>query len=186
MKPKTRSLAKQVQDALLALPDAVLLETLNQWLDLADEELQYLDWSDEYRYKLGYRVQSYQTKVIYASFEELGEAEDEPDVSWVVPDIGTQRKIISQLSVEDFYHTILDLASKALALQASEERWGSPPSVISDGYAFMRCIATHLHAKTLQPPELEEGHIYFPQPSGRRRKPMKLSSAELASLRLHS
>src|SRR5260370_21990938 len=130
MKQKTRNLAKQIQDALLALPDAVLLETLNQWLDLAGEELQYLDWSDEYRYKLGYRVQSYETSVIYASFEELGEAEDDPDVSWVVPNIETQRKIITQISVEDFYHTILDLASKALARQSSEERGGSPPSVI--------------------------------------------------------
>lgn len=185
MKQQTRKLAKHIQDRLLALPDAVLLKTLNQWLELADEELQYLDWSDEYRYALGYRVQSDETGVIYASFEALAEAEEDVCASWVVPNIETQRKIISQLSAEDFYHTIvLDLMSNALARQASEESWGAPPSVASDGYAFMQCVAVYLHATSLQSPELEEGHIYFPQPPGRKRQPMKRSSAELACWRL--
>jgi hypothetical protein len=46
MKGKTKNLAGQVREALLALPDTVLMETLVQWLDGDDERL---DWSDEYR-----------------------------------------------------------------------------------------------------------------------------------------
>ena len=53
MKGQTKRLTGQVRDALLALPDAVLIATLAQWLD--DIDAQLLDWSDECRYALGYR-----------------------------------------------------------------------------------------------------------------------------------
>lgn len=58
MKGKTKTLTEQVRKTLLALPDTVLMKTLTEWLDGADEHIQYLDWTDEYRYVLGYRVQS--------------------------------------------------------------------------------------------------------------------------------
>jgi len=44
MKGQTKRLTGQVRDALLALPDTVLMETLARWLDCVDERL--LDWSD--------------------------------------------------------------------------------------------------------------------------------------------
>jgi hypothetical protein len=40
------------------------MQTIAEWLDLADEQLQYLDWRDEFRYALGYRVQSDATEKI--------------------------------------------------------------------------------------------------------------------------
>jgi len=44
MKGQTKHLTAQVRDALLALPDTLLMETLAQWLDCVDERL--LDWGD--------------------------------------------------------------------------------------------------------------------------------------------
>jgi hypothetical protein len=129
MKGQTKHLTGQVREALLALPDIVLMETLARWLDGIDE--QRLDWSDECRSALGYRIQSDETHKIYASFEELEQAEPEgAGASWMAPDAQTLRTILGNLSIEQFYHTVIALASEALALQASEEAWGPPPSVV--------------------------------------------------------
>jgi hypothetical protein len=123
MKGQTKHLTGQVREALLALPDTMLMETLAQWLDGIDEQL--LDWSDECRSVLGFRIQSDETNKIYASLEELGQAEpDGACGSWMVPDAQTLRTILGNLSIEQFYHTVITLASEATALQASEEVWG--------------------------------------------------------------
>ena len=173
MKGQTKNLTGQVRDALLALPDAVLMETLGRWLDGVDEQL--LDLSDESRYTLGYRIQSDETDKIYASFDELEEAEpDGACASWMVPDAQTLHTTLGNLSIEQFYHTVIALASEAPALQPSEEAWRSPPSLVSDGYDFMRCLAVHLRYKALRKPE--QGHIYFSQQAAGRRKLMKPSS----------
>lgn len=108
VKAKTHKLTAQVKSALLALPNPGLLETLIQWLDQADENIDYLDWSDEYRFMLGYRIQSYETEAIYASFEELAEAEPDASISWIVPSVEMLRELITNLSVEDFYHRIVN------------------------------------------------------------------------------
>jgi hypothetical protein len=85
MKGQTKNLTGQVRDALLALPDIVLMETLAQWLDGVEEQL--LDWSDDCRYALGYRIQSDETDKISASFEELEQAvPDGVCASWMGPD----------------------------------------------------------------------------------------------------
>jgi hypothetical protein len=174
MKKQTKNLAKQVQDALLALPDAVLMETLTKWLDGIDELP--LEWSDEFRYVLGYRVQSDETDKIYTSFEELALAEPEGSCSsWIIPDAQAQRTLLTNLSIEQFYHTVIALAGEALSHQAYEEKWGSPPSTISDGYDFMRCLAVQLlHQAQYKP---EPGHIFIPQQTRGRRKPMKTAKA---------
>ena len=177
MKGKTKTLTEQVRKALLALPDTVLMKTLAEWLDGADEEMQYLDGSDEYRYVLGYRVQSDETETIYASFDELAEAESDACASWIVPNIETVRTILGNSSTEQFYHTIIDLAGNGLSNLAYEESWGSPPSVVSDGYDFMRGLTVHLRYKALPQPEL--GRIFFPPPAARKRKPIDPSSSRI-------
>jgi hypothetical protein len=148
MRGQTKNLTGQVRDALLALPDTMLMEKLARWLDGVDERL--LDWSDECRYALGYRFQSDETGEIYASFAELEQAE--PDGTWtsrMVPDAQTLRTTVSNLSIEQFYHSVIALASEALANQASEEAWGPPPSLVSDGYDFMRSLTVHLRCKAV-------------------------------------
>jgi len=66
MKGQTKNLTGQVRDALLALPDTMLMESLARWLDGINEQL--LDWSDECRYALGYRIQSDETGKILCLF----------------------------------------------------------------------------------------------------------------------
>jgi hypothetical protein len=118
---------------------------------------------------LGYRVASDTTEVIYASFEELEAAEpDFMSITWVVPDAETLRSIISSFSIEEFYHTVIPLAGYALQDSAYEQKWGHAPSSISDGYDFMRALATHLHEKTYRKPE--RGQIIFLPDVARRRK----------------
>jgi hypothetical protein len=183
MKGQTKHLAGQVREALLALPDTVLMETLARWLDAIDEQL--LDWGDECRSALGYRIQSDETHKLYTSFEELEQAEPEgAGGSWMVPDAKTLRTILGNLSLEQFYHSVIALAGEVLTLQASEVTWGFPPSVASDGYDFMRGLTVHLRYKALRRPE--PGHISFPQQATGRRKPMKPSSSGLPGWRLRS
>lgn len=183
MKQKTKGLTKQVQDVLLALSDAMLTETLTQWLDRADEELAYLDWSDEYRYTLGYRVQSEETGAIYPSFEALDEAEPNGSCgSWVIPSIEMVRSLLANLPPEDFYHTIFPLTSDALCHQAYKEDWGSPPSATSDGYDFMRCLIVYLRYN--KGPEY--GRVSFSQQTLGKRRPMDHFSSDLAFWHLFS
>jgi hypothetical protein len=145
-----------------------------------------LEWIDEHRYKLGYRVQSDETETIYTSFEKLDEAEsDSGCASWVVPDIDALRTTLSTFTVEQFYHTIIGLASLALAHKAYAEAWGSPPFLVaSDGYDFMRCLAIHLHTKAQCKPEY--GHILPPRGAMCRRKPMDSSVPLLSTWQRHS
>jgi hypothetical protein len=176
MKTTTKQLTQQVRDALLAFSNKVLMETIVEWLDRADEYFQYADWSDEFRYALGYRVISDTTGVVYANFEELEAAE--PDfcaITWAVPDAETLRNILSSFSIEEFYHIVIPLAGYALRDRAYEEKWGYVPSSFSDGYDFMRCLATHLHHKAYHLPE--KGHITFFPDAARRRKSMSSPGA---------
>ena len=182
MKGKTKTLTEQVRKALLALPDPVLMKTLAEWLDGADEYIQYLDWTDEYRYALGYRVQSDETGTIYASFDELAETEPDTCASWIVPNSETVRTILGNFSTEQFYHTILDLASNGLSNLVYEESWGASPSAASDGYDFMRSLTVHLRYKAFPQPEL--GRISFPKPAARKRKPMNPSHSRIANWHL--
>lgn len=169
MKGKTRTLAQRTQVAMLALPDAILLETIVQWLDLADEHLDYLEWVDEYRYALGYRLQSDETNMIYTTFEELNKAEPEGAcTSWMVPTAPELRDTLSGFSAEQFYHTVISLAGEALSVDGISQSWGFPPSLASDGYDFMRCLAVYLRYKG--GPRLEDGHFLFVEEAARRRK----------------
>ena len=104
--------------------------------------------------------------------------------SWIAPDVQTLRTILGNLSLEQFYHTVIALAGEALALQASEEAWGFPPSVGSSGYDFMCCLTVHLRYKALRRPE--QGHISFLQQATGRREPMNPSRAGLPGWRLRS
>jgi hypothetical protein len=79
------------------------------------------------------------------------------------------RELITKLPVEDFYHTVVDLAGEALSHQAYEEEWGHPPSSFSDGYDFMLCLAVHLRSKPQPMPE--DGHLLFVPQAARRHRP---------------
>ncbi len=121
----------------------------------------------------------------YASFEELEQAEPgRVCASWMVPDTETLRTVLGNLSIEQFYHSVIALASEALADQASEEAWGSPPSLVSDGYDFMRCLAVHLRSQAVYRPE--PGRIFLLQQATGSRKPMEPTSPGLPGWHLRA
>ena len=149
VKATTTQLTQQVRDTLLSFSNKVLMEIIMEWLDRTDEYFQYADWSDEFRYALGYRVMSGATRVAYTSFEELEAAE--PDFStiiWIVPDAEALRTIITSFSIEEFYRIVIPLAGYALKDRAYGERWGYSLSSLSNGYNFMRCLTEHLHHRS--------------------------------------
>lgn len=153
MRLKTRNLTARIRETLLELPDRVFMKTLLDWISLAEEHLQYPDWSDEYRYALGFRVQSQETQTIYATFSALHE--NEPNtvaVAWIEPGIVTLRMILKNFTLEQFYRTVIPLASDALFDRAVQELWGSPPSSLSNGYEFLENLHRHLDSKVYRRP----------------------------------
>ena len=188
MKKKTRHLAQQVRDAFLALSDALLMETILEWIDLVERDCWNAEIGDEYRYVVGYRIQSEQTGKVYARFEDAFEAEsDDIDVCFVDPDAQMMRASIESLSVEMFYHCIVSLAGEALHRLEYAEHWGAPPGLCSDGYDFMNCLANYLRVKELHTTvvqKLQEGHMpfsLFPGEATGRRRPMGTSRKGMPS-----
>jgi hypothetical protein len=148
MRLKTRNLTLRIRAVLLELPDRVFLKTLLDWISMAEEQLQFPDWSDEYRYTLGFRVQSLETQTIYATFNALHENEPGTiNASWVEPGISTLRSILKNFTLEQFYRTIIPLASDALFERAVQEHWGPPPSSLNNGHDFLENLLRHLEAK---------------------------------------
>src|SRR5579884_1273694 len=137
MQDRTKYLARRVRDALLARSPAALAKVIAQWLDDAEEHLQYLDWSDEFRFAVGYAVESDETGKIYDSFDLLRESEADAGYSWVTPEPEELFALIFEMPIEDFYHQIIAIAAEAYAGKDCARDWGSPPSSCSDGYAFM-------------------------------------------------
>lgn len=148
MRLKTRSLTLQVRETLLELPDRIFFKTLLDWITMAEEHLQYPDGGDEYRYALGFRVQSLQTQTIYATFNALHENEpDTVNAVWIEPGISTLRSIVKNFTFDQFYSKIIPLASDALFERAAKEHWGPPPSSMNGGYSFLEHLLGHLETK---------------------------------------
>jgi hypothetical protein len=154
MRLKTKQLTMQIREALLELPDRVLMKLLMDWILLAEEHLQYPDWSDEYRYALGFRVQSEATQTIYATFEAMHENEpDAHSARWLEPGMSTLRILVRDFTLEQFYQTIIPLVSSALFERAMQERWGPPPSTLHNGYEFLQNLHRHLEAMIYRRPD---------------------------------
>ncbi len=158
MRLKLRNLTTQIRETLLEMPDRVFMKTMLDWITLAEEHLQYPDWSDEYRYALGFRVQSQETQTIYATFSLLHENEPNTvNVLWIEPGMTTLRNIVKNFTLEQFYRTVIPLASDALFDRAAQERWGPPPSSLNNGYEFLESLLRHLEAKVYR--RTEQSHL---------------------------
>jgi hypothetical protein len=178
MKQHMRNLTGQVQDTLLALPDAMLTETLTHWLDCADETLEHAGWSSRYCSVLGYRVRSEKTSTIYPSGEALDQAKPgESYGSRMAPSVQAMPRVLMKLPPEDFYHTILPLAKHASGWQTPREGRGLP----LPGQTLMRPLAARLRS---QGPVY--GRVALWRPTVRKRRPLHRSSSDPAYWRLRS
>lgn len=94
---------------------------------------------------------------------------NELDVDWVAPDPDSLAKNLATIDVTTFYHTVLPLFFEWPDLSVA----GSSPSSCSDGYQWMRALATWLASPVFEQAEHTE------QP--RDNASLRMSTAEIAS-----
>ncbi|GHO87641.1 hypothetical protein [Dictyobacter formicarum] len=145
MNKTTKQLARQVQQALLALPEPILLETIDQWLKTLEELFEEHSMMDGYYELFGYRVRSQATGRQYASLDECFEAEPEiEDITWL-PQTGEDlREILRKMQPQQIYHGVVALAGDAFRQKTGVANFGEPPADHVDGYVFMRNLTGYL------------------------------------------
>ena len=142
MKKTTRRLASQVQRALLDLPDALLLATIDGWLRELNELLEDSDGSYGL---LGYRPRSEATGRTSASLEVLDETEPQAEeFCWLPPAAPVLRATLRAMQPTRVYHTVVALAGEVFLRKPFAATWGEPPGGQSDGYSFMKALVGYL------------------------------------------
>jgi hypothetical protein len=145
MKKTTKRLARQVQQALLALPDTLLLTTIEEWRKRWDDLYEESSVTDGFYEILGYQLLSETTGKQYASLDAFFEAEPETEeILWLSPAGHALRAILEKMQPNVVYHVIVTLAGDVFRQKWFATHWGEPPEAQSDGYAFMHALASYL------------------------------------------
>src|SRR5579864_801529 len=187
MQNTTKRLARQVQQALLALPDTLLLTTIEAWLkDLNDLYDGACDCDGFYEI-FGYNIRSEETGRLYESLEDYFEAEPEADeITWQPPTGEALRAALEKMQPATVYHGVVALAGDVFRQKMFAASWSEPPDEQSDGYAFMQALAGYLalrkeaeglttelfeeryeeQLETLSPPEAAKDNAGFDDFSG--------------------
>lgn len=124
MKPQTKSLAKVVKQAILEFPPSDLLELIDYWISVLDNNLIGLENIDEIKLTLGYQLV------------------DEESLEFTLPTPKAFYHKIQAMNESDFYHLIIWLAGQVV------NGCGEPPNSYNDGYEFMSNLATRLYQIT--------------------------------------
>src|SRR5687768_8882988 len=105
MQSKSRQAALRIREAFLALPDDLMLAKVLQWADELDPAEESWDAIGEYFVMTGYQVQSSTTGTVYASLDDLFDAEEDAE-EWTTlpPTPATIRQAITALPSDDVYH----------------------------------------------------------------------------------
>lgn len=141
MKFKTQQYTEVVREALLSLSDIKLYETIHSWMDTISEKVWDEEIVDEFRFALGYKLESGETFQSYRNWDEFFCLEpDCEDIYFIAPSPLKLRRYLEEIDSFVFYHQIVFIAGQALG----ESSIGSPPSVYSDGYEFMQNLAQYL------------------------------------------
>jgi hypothetical protein len=159
MKNTTKQLARQVQQALLALPDTLLCATLAEWFQDLDDL--YQGDTDGFYEIFGALVQSQATGTRYPSLDAFFEAEPEADERcWQLPTGDTLRQALRSMQPDAIYHGVVALSADVFRQKACAASWGEPPDLQSDGYTFMQALAGYLalrkEAEALSTEQFEE------------------------------
>lgn len=130
LKPEdvVRELIEDVRNALDRLSGVQLLELITDWLQEPQGSCCY--------------------EKLDAIAEELGFCYEETDgeLILVAPSPLALSEIVSTISDATFYHTVIALAGMALPA----EQFSQPPSVLNDGYNFLRELAKFLRARSCE------------------------------------
>src|SRR6266700_3991002 len=145
MQKKTKQLARQVQEALLALPDTILLEEIDHWLNVVTTQFEDIALEDNSYEIFGYRVESKATGQQYPSLDELFELEsDVEEIIWLSPKGEDLRATLQKMQPDDIYHQVVALAGDAFQQKSYAIRFGEPPGNQSNGYTFMLNLVSYL------------------------------------------
>src|SRR5690349_15640085 len=126
MRGRTQTLTEGVRQALLALPDDLLLAKTTAWgVALGDGDDGGEGLVDYYR-MMGYRCQSAMTSTIYVTLGDLWEAEpDTEDWAMLPPTAATIRQAVTQLHSSDAYHQLAGWIGEVLEHTTLTHAWGS-------------------------------------------------------------
>lgn len=108
MNSQSRSFAKQVQVDLLALDDADLFHTVNQWVRSNSAGV-YFDVPEEVLSALGYTSAPAESQTLsHLSYN------NETTAQWVAPSPEQLRTLITNMDVNTFTHYVITMAFQSL------------------------------------------------------------------------
>jgi hypothetical protein len=149
MRARTRELATEVQQSLLALSDENLGETITSWLLFLLDRLERLETLEDVCKSLGCSIRSSATGQEYASLAELDQAEPAAGdmVFWIFPDAQRLRELLGKMPLKQFSHQIIGLAGAVFREKPWAAYWGEPPSQQCNGVSFMTSLSHYLYFK---------------------------------------
>jgi hypothetical protein len=114
MNGQSRTFVKQVKLDLLALSDADLFYTLQQWVDGGNLPGIALDVPEDTRLALGYTHVPAETEPLPYLGINVPEAESEGPASWLAPSPHLLRNLLSAMNEELFVQHVITLAFQSL------------------------------------------------------------------------
>ncbi len=132
---QSRSFVKQVQLDLLALGDADLLQTVQQWLEAGDASEAAFDVAEECRLALGYARARQESEAHLLQHALLPGIEDDGRMKWQPPSPQELRSLLTAMDVHMFARHVISLAY--LSLHATHPEW-------YDGMTFNAHLANYL------------------------------------------
>lgn len=130
-----RSFVKQVQVDLLALCDADLFYTVQQWVDGNNAAEVSLDVPEETRFALGYTLAPTEVQPLSHSHSTTLDTENKETVQWHAPSPHHLRTLLTEMNMNVFAQHVITCAFKSL--HATYPEW-------YDGGTFNAHLANYL------------------------------------------
>jgi hypothetical protein len=114
MNSQSRSFTKQVQVDLLALGDATLSRTIQQWMEASSSSEPSLDVPEDTRLSLGYTYALVEAQTFAYPHTNSTGTELAGSARWQAPSPGQLRTILTAMDVNLFAKHVITLAFQAL------------------------------------------------------------------------
>jgi len=149
MKNRTKTLASQVQQTLLALDSPTIFAILDYALQESTNLCDDVELEDVFRFHLGWLLEDDEGHRYTEWPHDINR-----DCDWIAPTPSVIKQYLTTLDAQAFYHDILPIFFRWPPLQSD------PPSSYSDGYRWMQVLATWLSQPHLESfKERQRSHI---------------------------
>jgi len=135
MRYQVQSFVKQVQVDLLALSDADLLHTIEQWVSGKARSGVPGDPPEEAWSALGYSLTRTETERLSLARGTMSGVQPEDRELWLAPSAQHLRRLLTEMNVQQFAQHVIARAFQSL--HATHPEWG-------DGPTFNAHLANHL------------------------------------------